>query len=100
MRVGIVGGVERCERTYRERAARDGHKLLFHSGYIGGRGSAQLTSMIRSVELVIVLTDVNSHGAVRLARGAARARGVRVELQRRCSPERLAEIVSQVAAAG
>ena len=97
MRIGIVGGVQRSEGAYRRRAEGLGHELRFHSGDVGGRGSARLDALIRGVELVIVLTDVNSHGAVRLARGAARARGVPVALHRRCSPQRFASIVAQLA---
>lgn len=93
MRIGIVGGIERCERAYRARAERDGHELRFHSGYVGGRGSARLESLVRAVELVVVLTDVNSHGAVQLARGIARARGVPVTLRRRFSPAQLASLL-------
>jgi hypothetical protein len=96
MRIGIVGGLQRCERAYRRRAEHLGHQLRFHAGRVGGRGSAKLDALVRGVDLVIVLTDVNSHGAVQLARGAARVRGVPVALYRRCSPHRFASIVAKL----
>jgi hypothetical protein len=105
MRIGIVGGVERTESLYREIAERSGHSIAFHSGHIGGRGSNTLDLLARGVDFLIVVTDVNSHGAVHVARRAARAHGVPVALYRRCSPARLAAIlagmdVAPIAAAG
>jgi len=94
MRVGLVGGVERSETAYRELAERAGHSLVFHSGHIGGRGSTLLAGVARSVDLLIVVTDVNSHGAVQLARREARKHGVPVLLHRRVSPARLQAILT------
>lgn len=76
MRIGIVGGVERTESLYREIAERSGHSIAFHSGHIGGRGSNTLDLLARGVDFLIVVTDVTSHGAVHVARRAARAHGV------------------------
>lgn len=98
MRIGIVGGVERNEATYREIAERAGHSLFFHPGHIAGRGSEALVALARSVDLLIVLTDVNSHGAVHIARREARRWGVPLMLQRRCSPARLKTIVADLQA--
>lgn len=95
MRIGLVGGVERNEGAYRGAAAGLGHELEFHSGHTGGRGSGRLEAMSRSVDFMIVVTDVNSHGAVQLARRAARASGIPVALVRRCSPARLAALVNE-----
>jgi hypothetical protein len=96
MRIGLVGGVERSEVAYRDAAKRRGHELEFHSGHIGGRGSARLLAMGRSVDVMIVVTDINSHGAVHLARRAARSSGIPVELHRRVSPARFAKIVAEM----
>lgn len=93
MRIGIVGGVERSERAYVDLAARAGHEVFFHSGHLAGRGSESLTGIARSAELLIVVTDVNSHGAVQLARRQARKYGVALLLLRRCSPARFATLL-------
>ncbi len=100
MRIGIVGGVERSEVVYREIAERAGHSLTFHSGRIGGRGSDTLATVVRNVDLLIVVTDVNSHGAVHIARRTARRYSVPLTIYRRCSPGRLAAIVAGVQAGG
>jgi hypothetical protein len=96
MRIGIVGGIERNEPDYRAIAERSGHRVSFHSGHVGGRGSACLVDLVATADLVIVLTDVNSHGAVILARRSARKRGTRLELHRRYSPARFAELVATI----
>jgi hypothetical protein len=95
-RIGIVGGVERTENAYREIAERAGHQLFFHGGHVAGRGSASLIELARRVDFLIVVTDVNSHGAVQLVRRAARKSGVRVALHRRCSPARFATILAEL----
>jgi len=94
LRIGIVGGVERSQSHYEQIAARAGHSVAFHPGHMGGRGSGALEDLVRGAGLLIVITDVNSHGAVILARRAARKYGVPLVLQRRFSPARLAAIVA------
>jgi hypothetical protein len=104
MRIAVVGGVERIEHVLRDIAARAGHTLAYHSGHMGGSGAHALGELVTRAELVIVTTDVNSHGAVQLARRLARKAGVPVILLRRCSPARFAAIVAgldvSLAAAG
>jgi hypothetical protein len=97
MRIGIVGGVERSERAYLDLAEAAGHELVFHSGHLAGRGSESLTGLVRGAQLLIVVTDVNSHGAVQLARRQARKYGVTLLLQRRCSPARFATLLAAYA---
>lgn len=89
-RVAIVGGLERNETEYRDVAERLGVEVVFHSGHVRGRGSAALVELVRRSDVILVLTDVNSHGAVWLARQSARRFGRRIELHRRLSPARLA----------
>jgi len=96
MRIGIVGGVERNEADFRDIAARAGHTLAFHGGHVGGRGSASLAELIRGVGLLIVVTDVNSHGAVQSARRFARRFGVRELLLRRCGVARFTELLEEL----
>lgn len=96
MRIGIVGGVERNETAFRAIAERLGHELVFHSGYTGGRGADTLWKLGLHVDLIIVQTDVNSHGAVHLARRAARRSGIPIVLYRRLSPNRFAAAAADI----
>ncbi len=97
MRIAVVGGVERNEHQLREIAERAGHELGYHGGHMGGSGANALAELVARSGLVIVTTDVNSHGAVQLTRRLARKAGVPIMLQRRCSPARFASIVEGLA---
>jgi hypothetical protein len=97
MKIGIVGGVERNETQYRRIAEEAGHELVFHSGHVNGRAGDKLVEVARSVEVLVVLTDVNSHGAVGVARKAATKFGTPVLLMRRLGPSRFASELPQLA---
>ena len=99
MRIALVGGVERTENAYRDIAEAAGHDLVFHGGHVAGRGAANLIDLARRVDFMIILTDVNSHGAVQLARRSARKHGVPCALHRRLSPSRLAQVLAELSGA-
>ena len=95
MHIGIVGGVERNESVYREVARRHGHSVVFHGGHMGGRGTETLAAMVHTVDLLVVITEINSHTAVGVARREARARGVPLLLVRRFGTAKLAAIFAE-----
>jgi len=95
-RIGIIGGIERSEALYKRLAADAGHELEVHSGHIGGRGIATLESLIARVDVAVVLTDVNSHGAVQSARRFARRFGVRERIVRRLGVARFVELLDEL----
>jgi hypothetical protein len=99
MRIAIIGGVERVEEQYVARAARAGHEVTFHHGRVGGRGAHNLVAMLDRQDVVIVVTDTNSHGAVKLARRAMRLRGREPLLLRRCGLSRFGELLDTLGAA-
>jgi hypothetical protein len=55
-----------------------------------------LESLISRSDFVIVLTDVNSHGAVQYARKVLRREKVRFILLRRCGVSRFAELLDDL----
>jgi hypothetical protein len=85
MHIGWIGGIERNEAQLAAQAAAAGHELEFHPGHLGGRGSAELRRLVERSDLVIILTQVNSHGAVQLAKRWARHRGRSHVVLRRCN---------------
>lgn len=98
MRVVVVGGVERTERMLQDAATELGHDLEFHGGHVEGRGAGGLRSAVDRADLVIVVTDVNSHGAVHVARAEARRTGRPLVVVRRCSPSRLRSVLADAQA--
>jgi hypothetical protein len=73
MRIGIIGGLDRNVAALHALAETAGHDVRFHTGVMAGPASAAaLRSLVARAELVIVVTDINSHNAVRTARREAR----------------------------
>jgi hypothetical protein len=101
LRIGIVGGLERAQPLYERVASRAGHRLEYHSGHTSSRGgTASLESLVRRVDLLLIITDINSHRAVQLARQVAEAHGRDLRVLKRCGAARFAELLDEVAIAG
>lgn len=96
LRIGMVGGVERSEGLFQQAAHSAGYDLEVHSGHTAGRGAVTLASLVNRVDLVVIVTDVNSHNAVVAARKLAVSKGVKHLLVRRCSPSRLINLIQSV----
>jgi hypothetical protein len=93
MRVGIVGGLERSDQHYRAVAAEAGYDAVFHTGHVGGRGRAALAQLVDGCDIVLIITDVNSHGAVQFARKRLRLHGRTPILVRKCGLKAFAELL-------
>ncbi len=75
MKIGIVAEVDRSAGALHDVAEACGHALEIHNGVISsGAAASSLRALIGRVELVVVVTDVNSHTGVRAARPEARNR--------------------------
>jgi len=96
MHIGLVGGVERGEWRFAALAASAGHSFEFHGGDTAGRGTDSLESLVERSDLVICITDVNSHSAVLGARRYARAFGRRCLLVRRLGLSRFRALLSEL----
>ena len=88
MRIGWIGGRERNETQLERIAAGSGHTLEFHSGHVGGRGADSLRVLVERSDFLVIVTDVNSHGAVILARKLAQQLGRGSLVIRRCGSSR------------
>jgi len=98
MDIALIGGVERNESLYRSLAKDRSHTFKFHSGHMNGRGIPALESLLKTADLIVVVTDINSHCAVQYARRHARRLGIPLVLTRRCSPSRFTEILDDLKA--
>jgi hypothetical protein len=94
VRIGIVGGLGRVEPIFARIAEAAGHEPRFHDGATSASGLRDLASLVENTELVLVLADVNSHGAVRLARRLLRERGRSPVLLRRCGAARFGALLA------
>lgn len=94
MRIGIVGGLDRNARDLEAIALAGGHRLELHTGGMAGPASAAgLRALVNRSDLVIVLTDVNSHNAVRMARRHARLHKIPIRLLRRLGATQFAAFI-------
>jgi len=101
MRIGIIGGVDRSAGALQDLAQARGHQLECHTGVLSGAGSAStLRALVGRSDLVVVVTDVNSHNGVRTARREARRRQRSLKLVRRMGVTQFAALLAGLGAAG
>jgi phosphoglycerate dehydrogenase-like enzyme len=96
MHIGLVGGLDRSEAQYRQLAERAGHSIEWHTGDLAGRGAGTLEALVERADLVIVVTAVNSHGAVWRARKLAKLRHKRLLLLARCSVSKFTALLAEL----
>lgn len=92
MRIALIGGLDRNESEFTEIAARSGHVVDMHTGHMNGRGAETLKSAIARADLVVLVTEVNSHGAVQLARRLCQRAGKSPLIVRKCGAARFGQI--------
>lgn len=93
MQIGIVGGLGRSGGLLERLAACAGHTALLHDGDVHGQGGRRLEQLVDRADLVVIVTDVNSHGALELARQLLRERGRSPLLMRRCGVAAFARLL-------
>ena len=97
MRIAFIGGLDRNQAQLERIAEEAGHRLEFHTGDTGGRGASEMRAAIERADFVIVLTDVNSHGGVLLAKRICQKLGRGVFVVRRCGFSRFQQLLDAMA---
>ena len=75
MRIAVIGGRYKNEGQLGRIARAAGYELEFEEGHTRGRGMDSIRNSVARSSLVVIVTDVNSHGAVHAAKKAARQLG-------------------------
>jgi len=96
MRIGWIGGLDRSRALFEEVAEREGHTLEMHEGHIGGRGTKTLERVVARCDVLVIVTDVNSHGAVLNAKKMARRSGRHTVLVRKGSVSSLERVIESL----
>jgi hypothetical protein len=96
MRIAWIGGLDRNEGQLQTLASRAGHSLEFHSGHTGGNGATHLRAALSRADFVLIITDVNSHGAVLLAKKICRQAGQPYLVVRRCGRSRFQQLLEEL----
>lgn len=96
MNIAIIGGLDRGDHHYTALAQLEGHSIQRHTGDMAGRGNEALAALVERSQLVIVITDVNSHAAVIGARRVARSHRKRCVLVRRFGLSRFRALLNDL----
>jgi len=96
MRIGWVGGLDRSRALFSEVAEQAGHTLEMHEGHIGGRGTLNLEGVVARCDILVIVMELNSHGAVLNAKKMARRRGRRTVIVRRGSVASLEKVIDSL----
>jgi hypothetical protein len=94
MRIAVIGGLDRHVQGLAKQALEAGHEAEFHQGRVGGRHAEDLEAIVQRCDVVVIVTAVNSHGAVSIAKKAARRRGCAAYIARTCGPSRFEQILT------
>jgi hypothetical protein len=96
VRIAVVGGPDRLIAPLAALAKAHRHPFEHHNGHTAGRGLETLDAMVRRADLVIIVTGVNSHGAVLHSRAAVRRHGVASVICKSFGPSRLARLIEAI----
>lgn len=93
MRIAVVGGLDRSAPHLEAIARAEGHELEHHHGRTAGVGARAIEQLVQRSDVVLILMDVNSHGAVHIAKKAAKAYGRNALVLRQCGVSRIAQVI-------
>lgn len=96
LRVGWVGGLTRSEHLVEAAAKRQGCHVEFHDGNVTGHRSKALRNLIHRSDVVVIMTDLNSHRGVLTAREEARLSGRRVVMLRKAGLSQLEKMLGEL----
>lgn len=94
-RVFVIGGVERSQHDLERVAKEKGWEFDYHGGHMQGRGTTTLETRVGRADLVLVATDVNSHGATKHARALCDKHGKKFVLVRSCGTSRFRDLLTE-----
>ncbi len=98
IRVAVVGGLTRATDQWSDAGRALGVQLEHHDGRVHGRRADDLESMVRRADVVVIITDLNSHNGVTIARRAAVHAALPHRLVRRLRPNGLAAVLEEMLA--
>ncbi len=96
MKITMVGGLIRRELELARIAERLGYQLEWHSGDVGGRGAGGLKAAVERADVVVILTEINSHGSMYLAKKLAQKLGRPTRVMRKCGPAKFELLLAEI----
>ncbi|MEE9913950.1 MAG: DUF2325 domain-containing protein [Deltaproteobacteria bacterium] len=96
MHIGWVGGLERSDSTFEQLAAAAGHKLEFHNGDVRGNGLNAMRGLVKRSSVIVILTTINSHQGVQLAKRLAHKHECPYVVMQRCGQSRFRQLLAAI----
>jgi hypothetical protein len=96
-RVGFVGGHDRFEREVVSFGSELGLEVEVHDGHTSGPGKHRLVALVERTDLVFIVTGMNSHNAVHIAKRAAAKVGTRVRILKACGSGTARLLLAEIA---
>ncbi len=96
MKIAIVGGAEKTAPEYRCVVRELGGECLYHDGCTGN-GVDRLRRVICRADVVVCITSINSHGAMKMAKSFCKRKGKRLLVTREAGASSLRETLQQMA---
>jgi len=95
----VVGGLSRAGDLWTRAGQSLGVELEHHDGRTRGRGAQEIIAVVRRADVVVIITDPNSHGGVAVARRAAISAARPHLLVKRLRPGGLQAVLADAVAA-
>ena len=100
LKVAVVGGLSWAGDLWSRAGQSLGVRLEHHDGRIRGRGAREIEAAVRRADVVVIITDPNSHGGVGVARKAAQAAARPHVLVKHLRPAGLGAVLADAMASG
>ena len=95
LRVALIGGMDRQSEHYRQVFESGGAELWFHTGQCAGSGAGNLRSLLGHVDVVVFITTINSHNALRVVKAVCRKSGKTLVAVRETGPRRILNALAE-----
>lgn len=96
MKIAIIGGRERNTVQLERLARAAGHQVEVRDGDLHGAGVQEIRTTVLRSDLTVILTNPNSHGAVHVAKAAAKQAGTPMLIVDRLGAARFKSLLEAV----
>jgi hypothetical protein len=99
LHVAFVGGVECLDRQLIALGEELGIDVEVHHGHLKTSSKQRLVALIARTNVLVLVTGVNSHGAVSVAKREAARSGAEVRIVKFCGSSKARALLSELAGA-
>ena len=97
LHVAFVGGVACVERQIIALGEELGIEVEVHQGQVRSQSKERLVALVARANVLVLVTGVNSHGAVGIAKREAAKTGAEVRIVKFCGSSRARALLTELA---